>query len=97
MRILIYIVNFILGVIQFLIGIRIVLQLFNANEEAPFVQWIFENSAPLLEPFANIFPVIQLDGRFELDLTALFAIFIYSIAGYFLMQIIGMIGGGRRR
>ena len=92
-RLLVYITNIIMGIIKLLIGIRIILTLFNANETAPFAQFIYEHSEPLLLPFQGIFPTIQLDGRFEIELTAVFALFIYTIVSYFIIRIIQMLGG----
>ncbi|MBB6454245.1 uncharacterized protein YggT (Ycf19 family) [Salirhabdus euzebyi] len=84
--ILIYVINVIFGIAQLILGLRIILRLFGANQAAPFVQWIYETSSPLLYPFEEIFPTHSLDGTFVIEFSALFAVLIYSLAGYFLTR-----------
>ncbi len=79
-----------IGIAQLILGLRIILKLFGANKTAPFVQWIYETSAPLLYPFEGIFPSAALEGRFVIEFSALFAVIIYSLIGYFLTKLIIM-------
>ncbi len=66
------------------LGLRFLLRLFGANPAAPFVGWIYEASGPLLAPFRGIFINPQLESGTFLELSTLFAIVIYLLAGYFL-------------
>ncbi|WP_407270540.1 YggT family protein [Radiobacillus sp. PE A8.2] len=88
--IIIYLINIVIGIAQLILGLRIILKLFGANKTAPFVQWIYETSAPLLYPFEGIFPSAALEGRFVIEFSALFAVIIYSLIGYFLTKLIIM-------
>lgn len=89
-----YLINIIIGIAQFFLGIRIILKLFGASATAPFVQWIYTTSDSLLYPFEGIFPTTTLDGRFIIEFSALFALIIYTLVGYFLIQLLFMIERG---
>ncbi|MRH42127.1 hypothetical protein GH741_05485 [Aquibacillus halophilus] len=91
--IIIHLINIVIGIAQLILGLRIVLRLFGANETAPFVRWIYETSAPLLYPFEGIFPTANLDGTFVIEFSALFATIIYTIVGYALTRLVMMFDG----
>ncbi len=82
--------NIILNVIQVLILLHIFLVLFKANR-VPFVNWMLSLSAPFLRPFKGIFSRVSLKGDMPLDLSAVFALIIYSIAGYILIRLVMLI------
>jgi uncharacterized protein YggT (Ycf19 family) len=86
--IIIYLVNAIIGIAQTIIGLRILLKLFGASSNAPFVRWLYETSEPLLNPFVGMFPSPVLDGNFVIEFSALFALIIYTLVGYFLTQLV---------
>lgn len=80
------------GIIEALVGLRFVFRLLGANPNAPFVEWIYTWSTPLVQPFAGIFgqdakvvvgPDIVTQSVF--DWTALIALIVYGL-------IIGLIG-----
>jgi len=58
-----------------------VLQLFAANPDAPFTQWIYRHLTDVMEPFRGIFPQAQTSGGSTLDISILFAMFVYSLVG----------------
>ncbi|MEQ6391144.1 hypothetical protein RZN22_17810 [Bacillaceae bacterium S4-13-58] len=62
--VLVYLINTVIGIAQFILGIRMILKLLGANQSAPFVQWVYQTSSSLLYPFEGIFPSPALDGRF---------------------------------
>ncbi|WP_221566613.1 YggT family protein [Alkalihalobacillus sp. TS-13] len=96
----VYLVNLFMGIIEALILLRIVLKLFGANPYTPFVQWVYNLTIPLLSPFQNIFPTPVIQGRYELELTSIFALIVYAFLSYFLVQFILMLNSGnsdRRR
>lgn len=76
------ITNIVIGIVEFLIGLRIILKLLGANPNTPFVDWVYETSAPLLSPFEGMFPSPQLEGGFVLEISALFALVVYAFIGY---------------
>ncbi|MET3683885.1 uncharacterized protein YggT (Ycf19 family) [Alkalibacillus flavidus] len=87
-------INIIVWVIQAILGLRIILKLFGASETAPFVEWIYQWSEPLLYPFAGIFPSTVLDGTYVIEFSAIFAFIVYTMLGYFISAII--LGLGNR-
>jgi uncharacterized protein YggT (Ycf19 family) len=95
--IMIYLINVIIGIAQTIIGLRIILKLFGASAGAPFVRWLYETSQPLLHPFVGMFPSPVLDGNFVIEFSALFALIIYSLVGYFLTQFIIMLDAAIRK
>lgn len=96
-KILANLVSVVFGIIEILLAIRILLRLFGANSAAPFVNWMYETTAPLLAPFQNIFPTPVLDGQFVLELSTLFALVIYALLGYLIMELIYFVGDAAER
>lgn len=81
-------VNGILSLVEILISIRIILKLFGASTTAPFVRWVYETSAPLLEPFIGMFPSPNLSGGFVLEFSAIFGLLVYAFVGYALLELL---------
>lgn len=74
--------NAILGIIEFLLGFRIILKLFGASASAPFVKWIYETTQPLLFPFIGAFPSPRIEGGLIIEFSSLFALIVFAFAGY---------------
>ncbi len=91
-RALILIIEFILGVIEFFILFRIILKLFGANPNTSFVSWIYETSRGLIAPFAGIFPSPVIDGAFVIEFSSIFALIVYALIGYFIVELVMYIG-----
>ncbi len=87
-RLILSLVNFIFGLIELILLVRIVLELFAANAGAPFVAWIYDLSGSLLYPFRGIFPSPTLRGGFILDISAIVALLVYALIAYFITEII---------
>lgn len=87
----VYIINFVIGIIEALIGLRIILKLFGANQAAPFVQWIYSWTDPLLGPFRNIFPSPVIGNQYVIELPAIFSLLVYGLLAYFLTQVVLML------
>lgn len=81
-------VHLVFGFIELLLGLRIILRLFGASEQAQFVDWVYTNSDPLLEPFVGMFPSPEIASQFQLEISALFALAIYALLGYVIEQFI---------
>jgi uncharacterized protein YggT (Ycf19 family) len=58
-----------------------ILLLFAANPDAPFTQWIYRHLADTMEPFRGIFPQAETSAGSTLDISILFAMFVYSLVG----------------
>jgi uncharacterized protein YggT (Ycf19 family) len=82
-------VSILLTVIQIIITLYILLKFFGANE-TPFVVFLNGLSAPLLNPFRNIFDSVVFSGHI-LDLSAVFALIVYSVVGFGLQKILSIL------
>lgn len=77
-----------MSLVELIISLRIILKLFGASETAPFVQWVYETSGPLLEPFIGMFPSPNISGGFVIEFSALFGLMVYAFIGYILLEIV---------
>lgn len=57
------------------------LLLFGANPDAAFSQWVYRHLADTMEPFRGIFPQATTPTGMTLDVSVLFAMFVYSLIG----------------
>lgn len=91
-RSLLKLVDFILYITSFLLGIRILLKLFGARATAPFVDWVYDTTDPLIAPFVGAFPNPIIERGFVIEFASLFALIIYGFLGYLLAVLIAWIG-----
>ena len=79
-------INLAFGIIEALIGLRIILRLFGANPVAPFVSWVYTLTLPLLVPFFGMFnePTV---GTSQIELSAIFGLVVYALIAYFLQKL----------
>lgn len=90
-RILIYLISLIFGLIELIIGLRIILSLLRANPSTPFVKWVNEISNSLVYPFQGIFPSLTLPGGFALETSAVIALLVYAVIAYIISEAISFI------
>jgi uncharacterized protein YggT (Ycf19 family) len=90
-RALLLLIDFGFGLIELIIGLRILLRLLGANPATPFVSWLYEVSRTLLYPFQGIFPSPVLNGGFVLDMSAVVALLVYALIAYFVSELIRFI------
>jgi uncharacterized protein YggT (Ycf19 family) len=95
--ILIYAINTVVGLVEFILGMRILLKLFDASASAPFTNWIYETSSPLIAPFRGMFPHPALDGVFVIEFSTIFALIFYALVGYFLVELVEFVSTAARR
>lgn len=81
-------INLLFSLVEFLIGLRILLKLFGAYTGAPFVRWIYETTQPLLYPFIGMFPSPRLTGGFVIEFSAVFAMIAYALVAYIIEEAI---------
>lgn len=86
LRLVLSLTNLVFGSILGLIFLRIFLKMFGANASTPFVNWVYETSAPLLAPFLGMFPSPTLSKGFVIEISALFGIFVYVFIAYLLTE-----------
>lgn len=88
--------SFILAVIEVLLVFRFILKLLGASSAASFIAWLYSVTEPFLAPFAAAFPPAPLPGRFVLELSTLFAIFVYAFVGLVVQQVLSLLAGSRK-
>lgn len=85
-------VEWVTAAVTLFLGLRFILVLFNANATSEFVAWVYDNTAPLLEPFVGIFPDSRVDGTFVVEFSTLFAIIVYALVGYLILSLVERVG-----
>ena len=70
-----------------------ILELFGANPDAPFAEWLYRGLARAMAPFRGLFEPVPLDGRSVLDASLLFAMLVYGIVALALGGLIGWLTG----
>ena len=90
-RIILLLTDFIFGLIELVIGVRIIFEMFGANPSTPFVSWLYDVSRTLLYPFQGIFPSPVLRGGFILDMSAVVALLVYALIAYLISELVRFI------
>lgn len=80
-RFLAAMINFFVGLAEIFLGLRVLLRLFAANPTNGFVQFIYDSSGALLQPFRGIFPTADISPGGVVDFSALFAMLVYGLIG----------------
>jgi uncharacterized protein YggT (Ycf19 family) len=80
--------NLFLTAVGVILSLRFVLKLFGANANNGFVDWVYEMSSVLLEPFRGIFGAKVFENQYVLEFSTLFALLVYSIFGLLLIWLI---------
>lgn len=88
---LVQLVNGLIAIVEIFLGLRFLLKLLGANPGAPFVAWVYDMTTPLLTPFRDIFPSPVLKRGYILEFSTLFAVVIYAIIGWLIVEFINFI------
>ena len=73
--------NVFVGAVEIILGLRFVLKLFGASGSSGFVNWVYEMSGALLEPFRGVFPSKVFENQYVLEFSTLFAMLVYALLG----------------
>ena len=87
---LLNITNAVVIILMLFLGGRILLRLFSANPQTPFVVWVYNASDFLMIPFRGIFRSVPVTTGGVIDIPALFSIAIYLILGLVVTYLIQM-------
>lgn len=85
------IIDYFVVIVEFILGLRILFLLLNANPNAAFVNWVYKTSNTILSPFRGIFTPQSISRGHILDITALFAMLMYALFGFLLDSLINLI------
>ncbi|MBP7843136.1 YggT family protein [Candidatus Woesebacteria bacterium] len=80
----------IFSLVGVLLMFRFILKFLGANPSTPFVAFIYENTQPLLEPFLFAFPAPSISGRYVIEFTTLFAMFVYAFISYLIEEVLNL-------
>ncbi len=81
------VINAVIGMIEFMLALRLILTLLGASATAPFVSWVYGVTDGMVAPFAGAFATWQLGGFF-IDFSTLFAMIGYAIIGWLLLRLL---------
>jgi len=79
------------GLAELILGLRFILKLFGANAGNDFVNWVYQTSGAVLDPFRGIFPTEVFKSSFVVEFSTLFAIIIYGLIAMLLVYILDVI------
>jgi len=84
-------INMILGVVEFALAVRIVLELFGASPSSEFVAWVYSITGTLIGPFAGAFPGLAMGPTSVIDVVAILAMIGYAVIGWLVIQLLSFI------
>lgn len=87
----IFITKAIIGVVETFLGVRFILKVLGASQQAPFVRWIYSTSDAVLDPFKGMFPSPAIGPYFIIELNTIFAMIVYVLIGYAMIKFIDFI------
>lgn len=67
-----------IGIVEFLLVLRFVFELLNANPTSVFVAWLYGVTNNLVIPFSNAFPNVAFMG-FTIDIAVILAMVAYGV------------------
>jgi hypothetical protein len=65
------VVDTIIGLIEFMLALRLVLQLLSANPSSAFVAWVYDLTGSIMGPFVGAFPAVSLAGMTVLRIVSI--------------------------
>lgn len=74
--------------VEIILGLGFILQLFGASPSAGFVRWVYRSMDSAMEPFRGIFPSVDIGGtsadrpQAVLNTSVLFAMLVYAIVAW---------------
>jgi len=78
------------GVLEGLIGLRILLKLIAANSQSPFANLIYEVTKPFLAPFVGLTPTPAANGV-VLEIHSIMALLVYALISVLIERLIWII------
>jgi uncharacterized protein YggT (Ycf19 family) len=76
-----------------LLTLGFALELFGASTDAAFTRWVYRNVERVMDPFRGMFPSHAVTDQSVLDVSLLFAMIVYAIAGIALHTLVAWLTG----
>lgn len=83
------IVEFILGVVEVVLGLRFLLKLFGANPNSGFASFVYDVTSPLTAPFRAVFGTTVEQGA-VFEWSTLLAMAVYALVAWGVIRLIDM-------
>lgn len=83
--------NVFVAIVEGFLALRFALKLFGANDNVGFVNWVYEMSGVLLEPFRGIFPARVFENQYVLEFSTLFAMLMYALLALLIVALINFV------
>lgn len=80
--------NWFVTLVEVGLGLRFVFLLFGANANQGFVNWTYEATNGLLDPFRNIFHTQVFSDKYVVDFNTLFAMVVYAVFGLVVLNLV---------
>ena len=81
-------INVFFGLVEVFLALRFLLKLFGANGDNGFVNWVYEMSGVLLDPFRDIFPIKVFENTYVVEFSTLFAMLMYGVVAVLLVALL---------
>lgn len=81
-------INFLVGIVQFGLGLRFIFKLLAANSANQFVSFIYSVTQPLVLPFIGIFGPVSAENAGVVEWSVLVAMIVYAILSYILVELV---------
>lgn len=78
---------YIYGAIAMLLTSRFLFSLLGARQIAPFVEFVYQLSTPLMIPFMNMFGIVQ-SGPYRIEFEVIVALVVYGLIMYGVAQLV---------
>jgi uncharacterized membrane protein len=72
----------------FILGLRVIFRLLDADITNVFVRWIAATSVPLMQPFRGVFGVTISNNTHVLEMPVIFAMMAYAVFGAVVLGIL---------
>ncbi len=82
------IINAVLGIVEFILALRIALELLGASSASSFVAWLYGVTSSLVSPFAGAFPGLTVGPGMSIDVVAILAMIGYAIIGWLVIRLL---------
>lgn len=84
------VVQFSAAVVGVLLAARFLLSAFNADATNRLVSWVYDMSAPAVEPFFEWFQPVRTGDGFNVEVQTLFALAVYAFVAFAILAVIGV-------
>jgi hypothetical protein len=84
------IVRAVIGIIEIMLGLRLVLELLGASPSSQFIAWVYGVTGNLVAPFAGAFPSLTV-GAYAAEFSTIFAMIGYAIIGWLIARVLSFI------